>query len=124
MIDETESEDKPKPHLFVKGHAPIPGSGRAAGSISKRGKSAKAAIEAAFEAVGGVRSLVEWAHDEPTEFYKIWSKLLPRAVDLGAGGGQGSSVQIIVQTGVPQPKQPIIIEAPSNRLEQHLSDES
>lgn len=35
------------------------------------------AFTAAFELIGGVPRLATWAHAHPTEFYKLYSKLLP-----------------------------------------------
>jgi hypothetical protein len=54
-------------------------------STSRKGKpnkstaSVKEALEQAFEGIGGVKALINWGNDpkNQTEFYKIWSKLLP-----------------------------------------------
>ena len=35
------------------------------------------AFEDAFELIGGVTRLSIWAHEHPTEFYRLYSKLLP-----------------------------------------------
>jgi hypothetical protein len=35
------------------------------------------AFQEAFETVGGVRRLAIWANDNPTEFYKLYARLLP-----------------------------------------------
>lgn len=37
----------------------------------------KAVMEEAFHQLGGIDALVTWAKDEPTEFYKLFAKLLP-----------------------------------------------
>ncbi len=56
--------------------------GRPPGALNKRTRNVKAALERAFERMGGVRALVAWGRDNPTEFYKIWAKLLPRDLNI------------------------------------------
>lgn len=51
--------------------------GRQAGSLNKTTITVKAALEAAFERRGGIDGLVNWADENPTEFYKLYAKLLP-----------------------------------------------
>ena len=51
--------------------------GRKKGVPNKTTASVKAALEEAFEKRGGVTALLAWAEGEPTEFYKLWAKLLP-----------------------------------------------
>lgn len=53
------------------------GKGRPKGSQNKTTVKVKEAFETAFEELGGVPALVEWARKEPTEFYKQYAKLLP-----------------------------------------------
>lgn len=45
---------------------------------------AKESLETAFERMGGVAGLVQWGKKNPTEFYRIWARLLPKDVNLGA----------------------------------------
>lgn len=72
--------------------------GRKPGSVNKTTATVKAALEQAFEKMGGVDNLVEWAKSEPTEFYKLYSKLLPLQVNGNMEGG----IVITVATGVPR----------------------
>lgn len=68
--------------------APVPnkigagnrGRGRPKGAPNKTTHAAKEALALAFEGVGGVPALKKWAKDNQTEFYKLWSKLLPHEV--------------------------------------------
>jgi len=55
-------------------------SGRVKGVPNKTTKAVKDALQEAFEGLGGVVALTAWAKKEPTEFYKIWAKLLPTEV--------------------------------------------
>jgi len=64
--------------------------GRKKGSLNKTTKGAKMILEEAFRDMGGKAAFVRWGRDNPTEFYKIWAKLLPaniKAELTGEGGG-------------------------------------
>lgn len=52
----------------------------AAANPPKRMVLAREQLSDAFELMGGVPSLVKWGKTNPTEFYRIWSKLLPKEV--------------------------------------------
>jgi hypothetical protein len=59
---------------------PSAGIGRKKGVPNKATKAVKEALQEAFEGLGGVPSLIAWAKEEPTEFYKLWSKIMPTEV--------------------------------------------
>lgn len=40
----------------------------------------------AFELIGGIPRLALWAHQNPTEFFKLYSKLLPASVNASMDG--------------------------------------
>ena len=40
----------------------------------------------AFELIGGIPRLAHWAHTHPTQFYQLYSKLIPAQVTGGDGG--------------------------------------
>ena len=40
------------------------------------------AFQSAFELIGGTPRLALWANDNPTEFYKLFGKLLPSATQV------------------------------------------
>lgn len=54
--------------------------GRKAGTPNKATASVKEALSVAFDARGGVAALLDWADLNPTEFYKLWAKMLPAEV--------------------------------------------
>ena len=56
------------------------GKGRKAGQVNKTTKAVKEALQEAFDRLGGVSALTTWAKNEPTEFYKLWAKMLPTEV--------------------------------------------
>lgn len=51
--------------------------GRVKGTPNKLSMNIKEAFDYAFESIGGSQRLAEWAKDNTTDFYKIFSKMLP-----------------------------------------------
>lgn len=71
---------------FKKGEKRPEGAGRKKGSANKTTVKVREAMELAFEGIGGVPALIEWAEDNQTEFYKLFVKLLPVQVDANVAG--------------------------------------
>lgn len=76
---------------------PNAGKGRPKGSLNKTTKSVKEALVAAFEKRGGVDSLVKWAKENETEFYKLWGRLAP--TEVSGPDGNPIAVQHIWRFG-------------------------
>ena len=68
--------------------------GRAKGTPNKATKGAREALQLAFEGIGGVQELMNWAKANPTEFYKLYARLIP--VEHVGEGGEGP-VQTVVR---------------------------
>ena len=70
---------------FVQGSSGNP-NGRPVGSKNKF-TTLKAAFIDAFEEIGGVDNLIEWARCNQTEFYRMLARLMPREIhaDVNAG---------------------------------------
>jgi len=67
-----------------KGHKKYGGSnGRPKGAKNKFTASAKEAFQIAFDELGGAKELALWAKNNQTEFYKLFSKLIP--IDVTSG---------------------------------------
>jgi hypothetical protein len=66
-------EAAPSPRLRVTGAPKGP---------QRAGVAAKEALLSAFDRLGGVNGLVKWGKQNPTEFYRIWARLLPREDSL------------------------------------------
>ena len=60
--------------------------GRSKGSKNKVPTQAKENIVAVFIRLGGTSAMAKWATENQTEFYRIYSRLLPHE-HTGAGGG-------------------------------------
>jgi len=54
-----------------------PGPGRPKGLPNKLTRGAKEAFALAFDNLGGAKGLTEWGRDNLTEFYKLYSRLIP-----------------------------------------------
>lgn len=68
-----------------------PGPGRPKGVPNKSTAGFKAAVAEAFEGLGGVDALVNWAQENPGDFYtKVWTKLAPAEIkaELSSKNGQ------------------------------------
>jgi len=51
-----------------------------------RTRNVRLQFQHAFELIGGIPRLAHWAHQHPTQFYQLYSKLIPAQV-TGADGG-------------------------------------
>ena len=60
--------------------------GRPKGKENRVTRSVKEALIEAFDKMGGVPALVRWGRANPTDFYKLWLRLLPIQV-TGLDGG-------------------------------------
>lgn len=73
--------------MTFKAGEPRPESaGRKKGSVNKTTVAAKQAFQLAFDQVGGVEKLVEWANKNQTDFYKLYGRLIPQDVNANMSG--------------------------------------
>lgn len=56
------------------------GAGRKPGTPNKITRAFKEAVAAVFEDLGGEKHLLGWAKKNPTEFYKIATRLIPTEI--------------------------------------------
>lgn len=54
------------------------------GKPNKFTANAKQAFQLAFDKMGGADGLAKWAKENPSDFYRLYSKLIP--VDVTSGG--------------------------------------
>lgn len=76
---------------FEKGHKKV--GGRAKGTKNKIGQDVKNSLLFVYKTIGGDKSFSDWAKEEKTEFYKMYSKLLPTEME------HTGDIQIIVNKG-------------------------
>lgn len=60
--------------------------GRQKGTPNKASANVKEAIQSAFDGIGGVRAFTEWARLNPTDFYKLYAKMLPQELKAHMSG--------------------------------------
>ena len=84
-------------HGERKGH--IKAGGRQKGTPNKTTATIREAIDLAFDGLGGVPALIEWASKNPTEFYKLWIKGLPNRTELTGRDGGPMQVQTQLSDG-------------------------
>jgi hypothetical protein len=70
--------------------------GRPRGSANKLTRAAKEAFGLAFEKLGGVKALAEWAEENRTEFYKLYARLIPTEQHIGNPDGSPLNFQLFV----------------------------
>jgi len=81
--------------------------GKPKGAVSKTTKTAKEAIAAAAEALGGATRLTEWVNEDPANERVFWGTIYPKLLPLQVTGEDGGPVQIaeIRRIVVDPPKQ-------------------
>jgi hypothetical protein len=57
------------------------------------------ALNDAFELIGGVPRLAVWADTNPSEFYRIWSKLAPKDVSTTVDGSAELKILHVLPPG-------------------------
>lgn len=60
--------------------------GRQKGTPNKSTAQVKEAMLKAYQSIGGDQSFAVWARENPTEFYRLWSKMLPQEISGPDGG--------------------------------------
>lgn len=70
------------------------GGGSRKGKQNKLTQSAKTAFLFAFDELGGGKGLAEWAQTNKTDFYRLFSKLIP--VDIVSDGEKLGGFEIII----------------------------
>jgi hypothetical protein len=84
--------------------------GRKKGVPNKNTTAVKEALQAAFEGIGGVPRLIAWAQEEPTEFYKLWSKILPQEIKQEVTGKDGGAIEHSVKVVIVPQKAKAAVE--------------
>lgn len=83
---------------FQKGHS----YGRPKGSVGKATAIVKEALLYAFDKNGGNAAFAKWAKKEPTEYYKLLVKLLPKELEISGADGGPIKAQVEVVFAKPE----------------------
>lgn len=70
------------------------GAGRKPGSVNKLSMTVKQNVINVFDRLGGEDHMVEWATENPNQFYNIYAKLMPTQSELGTIEGQESPLNV------------------------------
>ena len=70
------------------------GAGRKPGSVNKLSMTVKQNVINVFDRLGGEDHMVEWAIENPNQFYNIYAKLMPTQSELGTIEGQESPLNV------------------------------
>jgi hypothetical protein len=65
---------------------------RGAGKVTK---TAKDNILAVFNRLGGTSGMADWARENKTDFYRLYGKLIPQAVDVDATVDATLQIEIV-----------------------------
>ena len=65
---------------FKKGDSKPTTSGRSKGVKNKRTVAVAAALQEAFDGIGGVEALIKYGKSDTEGFYKLWVKMLPQQI--------------------------------------------
>ena len=72
--------------------------GKPKGIKSKQTVAVKQCLINAFEHIGGWKNLSKWASENETDFYKLWSKMIPHEITGEDGGDVKITLKKIVHT--------------------------
>ncbi len=67
---------------------------RTKGAQNKLSRTAKENLAIVFVKLGGVTAMTEWAQGNPTEFYRLYSRLLPVEVK-GPGDNGEHKIEVV-----------------------------
>lgn len=70
------------------------GSGRKPGVPNKISSTVKQNVINVFDKIGGEEHMVEWAIENPNQFYNIYAKLMPTQSEIGTIDGQESPLNV------------------------------
>jgi len=65
--------------------------GRTKGTPNKMSRAVRASLVNAYVAIGDDKALAEWAKANPTEFYKLWGRLIPHEIE-----GPGPDGELVI----------------------------
>lgn len=83
---------EPNATSFQKGK--LKTGGRLKGHPNATTVSVKAALMKCYKGMGGDAAFIRWAKTEPTEFYKLYAKLLPKEIDAKVEANVNATISV------------------------------
>ena len=80
----------------TRSNLPGPGPGRPKGIPNKTTRTAKEAIAAAAEALGGAERLTAWALEDPSNERVFWGSIYPKLLPLQLQGDQQNPIALLI----------------------------
>lgn len=77
--------------MEARAKPPAAGKGRPVGTKNLVSGTAKENMIAVFTRLGGTAAMADWARENPTDFYRLYAKLIPTQVT----GEDGGPVQVV-----------------------------
>jgi len=71
--------------------------GRKKGTPNKVSTSVKESLKSVYDRLGGDEAMLEWARENPEEFYRHWIKMLPTEVKQDVTSSDGTLKPISIQ---------------------------
>jgi hypothetical protein len=85
----------------TKSNLPGPGPGRPKGIPNKTTRTAKEAIAAAAEALGGAERLTAWALEDPSNERVFWGSIYPKLLPLQVQGDAQNPISLLLMNMKP-----------------------
>lgn len=79
--------------MAKKGEPRPPGAGRKRGTPNRVTTGAKLAMLAVYDGLGGDRAFELWAEKNPSEFYKLFARLIP--TEHQVSGHEGGPIRVM-----------------------------
>jgi hypothetical protein len=76
--------------------------GRTKGTPNKITAAFKEAVLRAYDGIGGDDAFMEWARQNPTQFYQIASRLIPQEMRYAYDGTNTINVQVVRFSDLPE----------------------
>lgn len=78
------------------------GSGRKAGTPNKISATVKQNVINVFDKLGGEDHMINWAMDNPNQFYNLYAKLMPTQSEIGTIDGQDTPLNVTLNFVKPE----------------------
>lgn len=93
-----------------------PGAGRPLGSPNRLTGAFREAVQVVYNDLGGHAAFLQWARDNPSDFYKIAARLIPTEIHHK----EDNNIRVIIAPVSPLPSEPRVIDATPSKTANQL----